>query len=1032
MKNRLLFFLFLLMGLGAAAQMRSVSGTVTDGANGGPLEGVAVVGKGTTIGVYTDGEGRYSINLPKEIESLTFNYVGYAVLDVLVGNQSVINVTMTELQVMDEIIITGYGAQIKRELTGNIAKVSGADINSIPVPSFEQALQGRAAGVFIEAANGKPGGAVKVRVRGTSSVSASSQPLYVVDGMIITASSQADPSDAPMNPLADINPQDIQSVEILKDASASAIYGARGANGVIIITTKRGQAGNTQFNVDMQTGFSRPTGEREFLNSEEFIQLFQRAAVGAGRYDFANDISGYTSEQEAIDDNVAFVESRFRRYDGHLPWDDAGQRANTDWQRLGFRDGANARMNQINVSASGGSTKTRFYMSGNYNKQEGILVGNSQERMSGRLNLDHEANDRLSFGLKMSVSRVFNDRVADDNEFTTIMQIVALAPITPPRNPDGRLYDRPVTTYYNPLVEDEDASYHTKAFRNLSTGYLEYKLFSGLKWRSELSADIFTVNDDRYWGSRTLLGLATNGQGSSRWSQTTNVLTSHYLNFEKTFAEQHNLNLTGGMEFQKSRTDITSVSGQSFPLDLLKTLASAAEITGGSSSYTEFSFLSYFARAYYNYNRKYFLTLSGRYDASSRFGANNRWGFFPSASAGWIISEESFLQGSSAISFLKLRASIGTTGNAEIGNFAALGLYGPAPYAGNSTLQPTQIPNPDLGWEKTVQFDAGIDFGLINDRLSGELDVYVKNTSDLLLNVPVPATTGFRTQLQNLGSMRNQGVEFVLNSNNLVGKFKWNTSFNIALNRNEVLSLGNDTIIDNGGSRYMNVVKVGHPIGAFYGAAYAGADPANGDALFYINGEGSGTTNNYNDANFVILGNSIPTTLAGLSNTFSYSGLELTVFFQGAFGQQIHNAAGGFMSCNACWFDNQTRDQMNYWDKPGDVTSVPEPRLGFSNGDQSRSGRYLSPGSFVRLRTATLSYTLPSSWMEKINIRSARIYATGQNLLTFTKYDGWDPEVTSDFLIGAGNGQSANVNNSTDFYSAPQPRTILFGISLGL
>jgi TonB-dependent starch-binding outer membrane protein SusC len=389
-----------------------------------------------------------------------------------------------------------------------------------------------------------------------------------------------------------------------------------------------------------------------------------------------------------------------------------------------------------------------------------------------------------------------------------------------------------------------------------------------------------------------------------------------------------------------------------------------------------------------------------------------------------VLSEEGFLNNNRILSFLKVRGSYGFTGNAGIGNFQHLGLYGAQAYNGQSGLAPTQIPNPDLEWEKSAQTDIGIDFGLFNNRLNGEIDYYYKKTTDLLLDVPVPATSGFAVQTQNIGAVENKGLEFVLNSNNLVGAFKWNTSFNIAFNRNKVLKLapGQDLIDNN----ILNVVKVGHPIGAFFGAEYAGVDPANGDALFYKNTPESGreTTNDFTKANFVVLGSPAPTVIGGITNSFSWKGLSLDVVLQGVGGNEIYNLAGRYMSCQGCEIDNQTRDQLKHWDKPGDITNVPEPRFRVPNGDQERNSRYLSDGAYLRMRTVNLGFDLPKSVIGKVKLARAKVYFVGQNLLTFTKYDGWDPEVTSD-------DYADNVVSGLDFYSAPQPKTYAFGINIG-
>lgn len=1010
--------LFVLTALTAMAQRRTVTGTVR-AEDGSSLPGVTVLLKGTTTGSVSDINGAYSISVSETGGTLLFQFVGLKTVEAEIGSRSVVDVVMTEdVTSLQEIVITGYGQQLKTELTGNIAKVSGRDLENIPVPSVEQALQGRAAGVFIEAGNGKVGQGIKMRIRGSSSITASNQPLFVVDGVLITTESQSSTA-AETNPLADLNFNDVESIEILKDASAAAIYGSRAANGVVLITTKKGKAGKTNFNVGYQTGVSSPTAKRDFLNAREYVELFREAAYNNDRrdgFDPINDPADYP------DSWLEFAEFLLDQYSGHTDW--RNLETNTDWQDQVMRTGS---FSQFDLNASGGNEKTRFYMSGSYSNQEGILIGNRFERMSGRINLDHSASDKFKFGLQMGLSRTLNDRVADDNAFATPMQAVAQPPITPVRDPNGVLYDVPVTPYYNVLVEHEFADFRTISFRNLSNVYGSYEVIPGLTLRGEFGLDLLNQNEDRFWGSNTEVGRGAAGTavGQSRWVNILNYTSRAFAHYSKGFGS-HFIDATGGLEYQNSRRDQTNVEGQGIPVDDLRKLASAAEITSGNSTLQQFTFVSYFGRINYKFNDRYLLSLSARADGSSRFGENNRFGFFPAASAGWILSEEAFLKNNSIVSFLKLRSSYGLTGNAQIGNFNHLGLYSAEGYAGFSGLRPVQIPNPDLRWEKTAQTDVGIDFGFLNNRITGEIDYYIKKTNDLLLNVPVPSTSGFGVQTRNIGALENYGVEFVLNTNNLVGAFTWSTSFNLAHNQNKVTDLGDQEIIDDGGSRYMNVVKVGHPIGAFFGAEYAGVDPANGDALWYVNGEGTGreTTNNFNRANFVVLGNPNPLWIGGLNNTFAYKGFDFAFLFQFVLGNQIHNAAGTFMTANMRFEDNQTADQMRRWRNPGDQTDVPQARLYRNNGAQSRSSRFLYDGDYLRLKTVTLGYTIPSHILSKASLRSARVYLAAQNLLTFTGYNGWDPEVNTDFL-------ATNVLQGIDFYAAPQARTITFGVNIG-
>ncbi len=1015
MKQLLFSFLVLLMSTSLTLAQRTVSGKVTDAAGESVIGASVFVKEAPGVGTITDIDGVYQLNVPANGNTLVFSYTGFETFEAAITSGTV-NVTMQEGKLLDEVVVTGYGTQIKSRLTGNIAKVSGKDIANAPVTSLEGALQGRAAGVFIEANNGKVGSANRMRIRGASSIGASNQPLFVVDGIIISTETLNGTGEA-INPLTDINPNDIESVEILKDASAAAIYGARGTNGVVIITTKQGKKGESKINLNVQYGSSSPTNKREFMNSEEFIQFFREAAQNSDIYE---------------DDNfwVGFTEGRFDRYSGHtgtiendvFKWVD--QPTDTDWQDQAFRRGNNM---MADLSFQGGNDKTTYYASTSYNKTEGILIGNDFERFGARLNLDTKAKDWLDVGVKLNLSRTSIDQVAADNAFSTPMQLVALAPINPIRDPNGQLYDTPVTTYYNGLIEQEYASRNIFNTRMLANGYMSFKLTDKLRWRNEVSYDLFNLKENARWGQRTEVGRARNGEGYANYGQTNNVMSSSYFIFD-TKLNDIKLNAVGGIEFQRTRVDRANVSGREFPLDDLKTLASAAEIFAGTSLVRENSFVSYFARTNFEFFDRFLFTLSGRVDGSSRFGTNNRYGFFPATSLGYIITNEEALANSDFLSFLKFRVSYGLTGNAAIGDYDHLGLYNPEPYNNRPGLIPSRIANPDLRWEKTGQFDVGFDYGFFNNRITGEIDFYQKNTTDLILAVPVPATSGFSTQAQNIGAVRNRGVELVINTINTTGALKWSTGFNFAFNRNEVTKLfGEQNIIDEGSSRWMNVVQVGQPIGVFYGAEYAGVDPANGDALWYLNSEEDprGTTNDYSEANFTNLGNPTPEYIGGITNSLSYKGFDLNFTFQGVFGNMIHLAGDPFMACNGCWFDNQTRDQLRAWKQLGDITDIPQARLGLSNGDQGRSSRYLSDGSYLRLRNIVFSYNLPKSMLKQKSLDNVRIFVQGQNLLTFTKYIGWDPEVSSDFAV-------SNVRSGIEFYSAPQPRTITFGLNIGL
>jgi TonB-dependent starch-binding outer membrane protein SusC len=1030
--RKLLFLLFLFCGclLPANAQQKTITGTVTGAEDNQPIIGVTVLIKGTSTGVITDMDGKYQISVPQGA-TLVFRFVGRKSTEVPVGASNVYDVALEyDLVGVDEVVVVGYGTQIKSKVTGSISKVDGDVLRNIPVPTVEQALQGKTAGVFIESVNGKSTGTTNMRIRGSSSITATNQPLFVVDGIPLTTES-LNFSGASINPLTSINFNDVESIDILKDAASSAIYGSRGANGVVIITTKKGISGATKINFTVQTGYNEASRRRKFMNSTEYVQYFKDAAYNSDLlegYDPINNPSDYSGSW------LEFANSRMNRYSGWAAVLDGdgtytGSKVNTDWQNLAFQKG---KIYSAEFSAQGGNDKLKYFTSLSYNNSEGILVSNGLQKISARLNIDNKVSKLLDIGFALSLNRTNIDQVSADNAFSTPMQLVALSPITPEYDQSGELSNIPVTTYYNPLVDVKYASRNILEYRTVANGYLSFNLLDGLKWRNEFGFDLYNLKENARYGKETDTGSATNGYGFANYGQTQNITTKSYFDYLKGLGD-FSLSAVLGTEFQYTAVDNARAEGEQFPSDNLKTLESAGLITVGTSTLTQYSFLSYFSRVNFDYKAKYLFTLSGRTDGSSRFGTNNRYGFFPAASLGWVLSKEDFLVNNAILSFLKLRTSYGLTGNAGISNFGQLGLYGVTRYNGLGAIVPSQLENRGLGWESTRQIDFGIDWGFFKNRISGEVDYYMKKTNNLLLSVPVPETSGYSTQLRNVGSVQNKGFEFVINTNNFTGNFTWNTNLNFSYNKNEVTNLGDQTIIDDGSARYMNVVMVGQPIGEFYGAEYAGVDPQNGDALWYVNTKDANgkvtdhttKTNDFNSANFVPLGNPTPKYLGAITNTFGYKGFELAFTFQGVFGNKVHLIGDQWMAANGVWFDNQLESQLASWKKVGDITDVPQARLGYDNGDQSRNSRYLSDGSYVKLRSFMISYEFPTKWISRARLDRMKVFIQGQNLLTFTKYKGWDPEVSTDFL-------NDNIHTGCDFYSAPQPRSVVFGITIGL
>ncbi|TLV00947.1 SusC/RagA family TonB-linked outer membrane protein [Dyadobacter luticola] len=1031
--NKSLLFAFLMCvvtWLPAAAQDMRITGKVTTDDDSG-LPGASIQLKGSTTGTQTDAEGNYAINVPSSTSVLVFSFVGMVAQEITVGSQSEVNVKLiSDSRSLNEIVVTGYGSQIKRDLTGNIAQVKGSEIQNMPVASVDAALQGRAAGVYVNSGSGKLGQAINVRIRGNSSISASSQPLYVVDGMPITTTDLSNNGGA-TNPLADINSNDIESIEILKDASAGAIYGSRAANGVVLITTKRGKAGKTNVSVNYQIGSSEATRRVDFLNADQYVKFYTMAAGNRDKIDGVDpsDPDSYTQYMLGA--------GGFLDYYSLGTYNTPNQKEYL-WQDQAFKKGP---MQQLDFQLNGGNEKTKFFLSGQYMDQTGTVIGNKLNRVSARMNLDHQASKWLQIGLSMGLARTINHRLPGDNAFSNPVQMAALTPLTPFTDPATGLPtgtppgDVNVPLYFNPMISINYASFTATSFRNLTNAFAQISFTPELKFRSELGIDLLNQNEEGYYQSQNVRNVSTasSGLGNNYGTFVTNYNTNNFFSYDKAFGA-HTFNGTLGMSYQQSQSKFSFVEGTQFPSDSYKKIASAATKSGGSSSETNYRFLSYFLRLNYKFADKYLISASARIDGSSRFGANSRYGTFSSVSAGWVLTEENFLKNNPTLSFLKLRGSIGSTGNSEIGDFPQLGLFsGDAGYAGQAGQRPSQLGNPNLKWETTRQTDFGVDFGLFNNRINGEIDYYVKKTKGLLLEVNVPNTTGFSSQFANVGKLQNKGWEFVVNTQNLVGTFKWNTSFNIATNKNKVIDIQGQII--EGGIRSMSRVMEGQPVGVFYTVEYAGVDPANGDALFYKNTKGTDgaldrstvTNSGYNSAQRVVAGNPNPKFVGGITNTFSFKGIDLSVFFNGVSGNKINfYGVGQYSSANGIYEDNQTADQLNAWTPENPNTDVPEARFYRGNGNQA-STRYILDGSYLRLRTMTLGYTLPSSLLKKIRMDRVRIYASALNLATFTNYKGWDPEVSTDDM----SAKDLKFALGNDFYTAPQPRTLLVGINIG-
>lgn len=902
--------------------------------------------------------------------------------------------TTTTERKIDEVIVVGYGKSTKAKLTDNVAKISSESLKEVPNANFQNAMVGKAAGVRVNQTNGKLESGFNINVRGSASISAGTSPLYVIDGIPMINNDEST-NGAPVNPLVTLSATEIESIEILKDASSAAIYGSRGSNGVVLITTKTGKKGKPKLTLNLSQGFSAPTNKMKFLNAKQYVELFLEAGRNVGR------------ESSVI--------TRLNRYSNYTDWKNG--EIDTDWQDYIFQKGS---VRDADFSVSGGDDKYNYMFTASNNDTKGIIRKNDLDRNTARLNVSANVTNKLKLGLNLGFSRTSIDRVANDNQFTTPMQAIALAPISP-AFVDGEPFDG--TTYANFLLEDKYAKYNTLIKRVTGKLFGEYKITKNLTFNSDFGYDYYNQKEKEYRGKKAPI-MSTDGYAFNSWVDTENIIFSNYLSYNLKLGS-HNFSTIAGTELNKNRREYGSVTGIKFPSDDFQNIDSAGEINAGEGNASEYSFFSYFARANYDYQGKYLLKASIRRDGSSRFGKANRYGTFPAFSAGWVLSKEDFLSASNVISLLKLRASWGQTGNAEIGNFASRDLWNAASYKQLPAIEPSQPENGDLTWEKSNQTDIGLDFGLFNNRITGEIDYYNKKTNGLLFSQDIPYTSGYANIYRNIGDMKNTGFELVINTQNIKkDNFTWDTNFNIALNNNKVVSLpdGNKDQISG------NVIKkVGERLDSFYLVEYAGVDSANGDALYYKNtlkADGTldkTTTNDYSEAQKIVAGSSTPNWIAGLTNTIEYKNFDFSFTLYGEFGGNLYNSGGKFMSTSGGnGYDNQTVDQMNRWQNPGDITNVPQARLGKGNGAEE-STRYLEKNDFVRLRNLSLGYSFNKSLINALGVNKLRIYVSAINALTFTKYSGYDPEARSDTNRGGG---------GSTFYSAPPAKTVTFGINV--
>ncbi|WP_236252909.1 SusC/RagA family TonB-linked outer membrane protein [Echinicola sp. 20G] len=993
----------------------TISGNVVDD-TGEPMPGVTVKVESTGKGTVTDMDGHYEITV-EEGDVLIYSFIGFMTQRVAVGNQSTIDIEMQEdTQALEEVVVVGYGTVKKSDLTGSVVSLKSDEQNQGVNTSVDQLLKGKAAGVNVVQNSSEPGGGISISIRGASSINAGTGPLYVIDGLPIDNSSMTTSGGGnypdirtPTNPLAAINPNDIESIEILKDASATAIYGARGANGVIMVTTKKGRAGEMRINYDGYVGVQNVARKLDILSAEEYQMVMNDLIADGGGI---------------ADQTVDVIEN-----------------GGTDWQEELFR--TSAPVTNQNLSFSGGNEKTNYFAALNYFNQQGVVKSSSFERYSARLNLENKFSDRLTVGLNMNTSFSENDQVPAQsfgvNENNgALYAAYNFDPTLSIYGDDGRYRISPYISIDNPLALAYGKNALIERYRTMAVTYANYKILPELSVKLNLGTDVTNQRKDVYIDRSTKDGLANGGIATIFQERQSNYLVEFTTTYDKVF-DGHHLTAVAGVTTQNFSMANTSSHGKSFPSDATGTdnigLGDPTQFNINSFKATN-RLLSYLGRVNYTLNDKYLFTGTLRIDGSSRFGENNKFGYFPSGAFAWKMKEEPFMQNLEALSTFKFRASWGQTGNQEIGNYLSISTFVPGPDAvfndqKVSTTQPARIPNADLKWETTEQWDIGLDFGLFRDRIFGSLDYFRKNTFDMLLYLPIPTSTGYTNRITNIGSVKNSGIEAAITSVNMDGEFTWTTTLNMATVKNEVTSLGGVGQIIGGGAGFANqiwIIKEGLPMYSFYGYQVDGVwqegddfdqttdNVGPGDMKFRdVNGD---QTVNADDRE--VLGNSFPDLTYSLANTFEYKGFSLYVFFEGVHGISMlnNNLVDTYFPIN--FRRNKFAEPyLNRWTPENPSSVYPSFINPTAQGQKEVNSYTIQDASYLRLNTVTLNYTIP---MQRSNtFRSAQVYVTGTNLWTITNYDGVDPAVNP----------NGNANIRIDYNAYPTATSFLLGVKLG-
>ncbi|QNA42915.1 SusC/RagA family TonB-linked outer membrane protein [Lacibacter sediminis] len=968
------------------AQSKTISGKVTDD-SGAPIANVSVQVKGSNVGTVTKEDGTYSLSVSNTAKTLIFSGVGLETVEVPIGSKSIINPTLRQSEKsLEEVVVVGYQTVRKRDVASAVSKIGAAEIDNLPMPNFAQAMQGRAAGVIVAAANGVPGGSLSVIIRGVGSISAGTTPLYVVDGIQLNTGTGS--INTQNNPLNFLNPDDIESIEILKDAAAASIYGARAANGVVIVTTKKGKSGKPKFTFNVYQGQSSPLQMVESLNSQQWFQLRTEALT------YANPASTAASIRNTVLSNMGLPTTTSQGKVDSLP--------TYDWQKETFGKGS---IFNAELSMQGGSQNINYYVSGSYSKQKAFIAPTDFQRGALLTKVSFKINEKFTLDNSISLSTFWQNApysIGNTGFGNPAYASAMILPNNPIYNPDGTYYGLPGsgqnmagTFNHNVVAVGDYVKYNTRTNQLIGSLALTYKVLPDLTLKTLVGLDYRSTQDQRYQDPRVNDGFGVSGRLSNQVDWNTNFISTTTANYRKTIAADHDINLLGGVEFRRDQNQWFQADGQGFPTYLLQYMSAASTPVAVSGQWTASATFSQFAKVGYSYLGKYIFNYTVRRDGSSRFGLNNKYGIFQSAQVAWNAKDEVFLKNVDEISELKIRYSFGQAGNDQIGNVLYAQLYGATRLYGNSSgIFPSQLGNPDLSWETREEHNIGLDLGLFKNRVLLTADAYKRTNKDLLLARSLYNTTGFSSITQNLGQVENEGLELLLSVKPFDGKFKWTSSFNIAFQRNKVKELYDGLQALPGDAS----IRVGSPLGSFFVAEWAGVNPATGRGMWYdINGN---ITYNPTAADRKIVGNIYPSKFGGWNNTLSYKGFSLDVFFQYEYGRirqdgqytQMMRMAGA--TVNTLLYGYNTR-----WQKPGDVVPTPRPFNGLADFNSVGWGtgtRYLFKTDYIRLKQLTLGYDITSELAKRMKIDGARVYVQGINLWTYTKWPSYDPEFTGD------------------------------------